>query len=205
MTPPASLVSSPNFRRRSGIILPVSSMTSACATDRQRFAEYRQAALAAQRRFGVDAAAVVAVWGVESDFGKSYGTRPVIQSLTTLACTPNRRSDYFRGELIAALKIVDKGDVKLGRFQRLVGGRLRQHAIHAFDLSEPRRRHGWRRPARRRQLGSRRPRLDRQFPASRRLGHRPSLGIRSQVASQLSRSLGPRRQTASGESGPDAA
>jgi lytic murein transglycosylase len=77
----------------------------------QRFNEYKQAALAAQRRFGVDAAAVVAVWGVESDFGKSYGTRSVIQSLTTLACTPNRRSDYFHGELIAALKIVDKGDV----------------------------------------------------------------------------------------------
>ena len=78
----------------------------------QRFTEYKQAALAAQRRFGVDAAAVVAVWGVELDFGKSYGTRPVIQSLTTLACTPNRRSEYFHGELIAALKIVDKGDVR---------------------------------------------------------------------------------------------
>jgi lytic murein transglycosylase len=83
----------------------------------QRFAEYRQAALAAQRRFGVDAAAVVAVWGVESDFGKSHGNRPVIQSLATLACTPNRRSDYFHGELISALKIVDKGDVALGEFQ----------------------------------------------------------------------------------------
>jgi lytic murein transglycosylase len=78
----------------------------------QRFAEYKQTALAAQRRFGVDAPAVVAVWGVESDFGKSYGSRPVIQSLATLACTPNRRSDYFHGELIAALKIVDKGDVR---------------------------------------------------------------------------------------------
>ena len=84
---------------------------------KQRFAEYRQAALAAQHRFGVDAAAVVAVWGVESDFGNSYGSRPVIQSLTTLACEPNRRSDYFRGELIAALKIVDRGDITLQDFK----------------------------------------------------------------------------------------
>jgi lytic murein transglycosylase len=83
----------------------------------QRFAEYRQAAMAAQKRFGVDAPAVVAVWGVESDFGKSHGNRPVIQSLATLACTPNRRSDYFHGELISALKIVDRGDVVLGEFQ----------------------------------------------------------------------------------------
>jgi lytic murein transglycosylase len=81
-----------------------------------RFAEYRQAALTAQSRFGVDAMAIVAVWGVESDFGKSFGGRPIIQSLTTLACTPNRRSDYFRGELIAALKIVDHGDVRLEEF-----------------------------------------------------------------------------------------
>ncbi len=83
---------------------------------KQRFAEYRQAAMAAQRRFGVDAAAVVAVWGVESNFGQKFGSRPVIQSLTTLACTPNRRSDYFRGELMAALKIVDHGDIKLENF-----------------------------------------------------------------------------------------
>ncbi|WP_296706702.1 lytic murein transglycosylase [Rhodoblastus sp.] len=81
-----------------------------------RFSQYRQAALAAQHRYGVDAAAIVAVWGVESDFGKSFGGRPIIQSLTTLACTPNRRSDYFRGELIAALKILDHGDVKLEEF-----------------------------------------------------------------------------------------
>lgn len=83
----------------------------------QRFSEYRQAALAAQRRYGVDAHAIVAVWGVESDFGKSFGWRPVIQSLTTLACTPNRRSDYFRGELLSALKIVDRGDVALEDFK----------------------------------------------------------------------------------------
>ena len=82
-----------------------------------RFAEYRQAALAAQQRFGVDAAAVVAVWGVESDFGKGFGWRPVIQSLTTLACTPNRRDAYFRSELMAALKIVNFGDVALDDFK----------------------------------------------------------------------------------------
>jgi lytic murein transglycosylase len=81
-----------------------------------RLAQYRQAVLAAQQRFGVDASAIVAVWGVESDFGKSFGGRPIIQSLTTLACTPNRRSDYFHGELMAALKILDHGDVKLEEF-----------------------------------------------------------------------------------------
>ncbi len=83
---------------------------------RERFAQYRQAALAAQHRFGVDAPALIAVWGVESDFGRSFGGRPIIQSLTTLACTPNRRSGYFHGELLAALKILGHGDVKLEEF-----------------------------------------------------------------------------------------
>ncbi len=83
---------------------------------KRRFAQYRQAAYAAQRRFGVDAATVVAVWGVESNYGMNFGKRPVIQSLTTLACTPNRRSRYFRGELMSALKIVKYGDVRLGDF-----------------------------------------------------------------------------------------
>ena len=49
-------------------------------------------------------------------FRQEFWRPPVIQSLTTLACTPNRRSDYFRGELIAALKILDHGDVKLEEF-----------------------------------------------------------------------------------------
>ena len=82
----------------------------------ERFAQYRRVALAAQHRFGVDAPALIAVWGVESDFGRSFGGRPIIQSLTTLTCTPNRRSGYFHGELLAALKILDRGDVKLEEF-----------------------------------------------------------------------------------------
>lgn len=60
--------------------------------------------------YGVDPATVVAVWGVESDFGRVSGGRPLIQSLTTLSCM-GRRQDFFRGELIAALQIVQSGDV----------------------------------------------------------------------------------------------
>ncbi|HXY58029.1 MAG TPA: lytic murein transglycosylase [Methylocystis sp.] len=66
---------------------------------------------AAESRFGVEPATVVAVWGVESDFGKSLGKRPVVQSLATLVCEAPRRNDYFRRELMAALKILDRGDI----------------------------------------------------------------------------------------------
>ncbi len=61
--------------------------------------------------YGVDAATVVAVWGVESNFGNTFGKRPLLNSLTTLSCL-GRRQAFFRGELIATLQIVQAGDVK---------------------------------------------------------------------------------------------
>ncbi|KIQ96307.1 lytic murein transglycosylase [Lysobacter sp. A03] len=63
-----------------------------------------------ESEYGVDPATVVAVWGVESDFGKTFGKRPLLTSLTTLSCM-GRRQPFFRGELIATLQIVQAGDV----------------------------------------------------------------------------------------------
>ncbi len=62
-------------------------------------------------RYKVDPAAVVAVWGVESNFGRNFGARPLLNSLSTLSCY-GRRQTYFRGEFFDALKIVASGDVK---------------------------------------------------------------------------------------------
>jgi lytic murein transglycosylase len=65
----------------------------------------------AQARFGVDKYAIAAVWGVESDFGQAKGKFSLPVSLSTLACTAPRRRDYFRAELMSALKIVARGDL----------------------------------------------------------------------------------------------
>ncbi|AOW15412.1 lytic transglycosylase [Hydrogenophaga crassostreae] len=70
-----------------------------------------------EQRFGVDPATVVAVWGVESNFGQVFGKYPLVQSLGTLSCF-GRRQSYFRGELFSAMRIVQKGDVPV---ERLVG------------------------------------------------------------------------------------
>jgi lytic murein transglycosylase len=72
---------------------------------------------AAAQRFGVDVETIVGVWGVESNFGKNFGWRPILQSLATLSCSPNRRQDYFRGEFISALRIVAAGDVDPAEFK----------------------------------------------------------------------------------------
>jgi lytic murein transglycosylase len=66
-----------------------------------------------ERQFGVPSSVVVAIWTLETDNGTGdMGRLPVIRTLATLAhdC---RRTDLFQGELIAALKIVQRGDLPL--------------------------------------------------------------------------------------------
>lgn len=70
-----------------------------------------------QERFGVDPATVVAVWGVESNFGQTFGKSPLVQSLGTLSCF-GRRQAYFRTELYATLRILQAGHITA---ERLVG------------------------------------------------------------------------------------
>ncbi|WNJ92222.1 lytic murein transglycosylase [Bosea sp. 685] len=67
---------------------------------------------AAESRFGVDRHTVVAVWGVESDFGKARGKMPLVQALSTGACLAPRRNAFFKGELIATLQIIQRGDLR---------------------------------------------------------------------------------------------
>ncbi|MDR3213048.1 MAG: lytic murein transglycosylase [Azoarcus sp.] len=67
-----------------------------------------------EARYGVDPATVVAVWGVESNYGRSLGKRPLLVSLGTLACM-GRRQDYFRGEFLDTLKIIDEGHIPAER------------------------------------------------------------------------------------------
>lgn len=64
-----------------------------------------------EKRFGVPAPILVAIWGLETGFGGGTGNTPAIRSLATLAhdC---RRSDFFTNELMAALEIVQRGDLK---------------------------------------------------------------------------------------------
>lgn len=62
------------------------------------------------KRYGVQPRFILALWGIESGFGKVMGGYPVLQSLATLAYD-GRRSAYFKKELIAALQIIQNGDV----------------------------------------------------------------------------------------------
>lgn len=81
------------------------------AQGRELMRRHASALAAAEARYGVDRHTIAAVWGVESDFGNVTGRWALPQALATLACTAPRRRDYFRGELIATLRIVARGDL----------------------------------------------------------------------------------------------
>jgi lytic murein transglycosylase len=64
----------------------------------------------AEKEYGVPPAVIAAFWGLESDFGANMGSLPTLRSLVSLAYDC-RRSQMFEKETIAALKIIDRGDL----------------------------------------------------------------------------------------------
>lgn len=80
------------------------------ADGRTRLAEWEPVLTRAEREYGVPRQVIVAIWGVESDYGRITGKRPLLQSLATLSCA-GRRQGYFRSEFIATLRILQSGDV----------------------------------------------------------------------------------------------
>ena len=81
------------------------------ADGKARLKEWASALATAEQRYGVDRYTITAVWGVESDYGRAIGKRPLVQSLATLSCS-GARQPYFRGELIATLQILQNGDIR---------------------------------------------------------------------------------------------
>ena len=77
---------------------------------RAKLAEWDTVLARVERRWGVDRHTVVAVWGVESDFGRILGGRPLVRSLATGACLGGRR-DFSRRQLLATLRILQDGDI----------------------------------------------------------------------------------------------
>ena len=104
-----------------------------------------QAALFEQvrARFGVDPGVIIGIWGLESNFGSKSGSYGVFDSLATLAYDA-RRAAFFRGELLAALRIADARGVAPGEMLGSYAGAMGQpqfmpsaylHYARAFDGS----------------------------------------------------------------------
>ncbi len=103
--------------------------------------------------YGVAPRFIVALWGIESDFGRTTGDYPVIEALATLAYD-GRRAGYFRGELVAALKILDLGYIDLASLRGSWAGAMGQaqfmpssYLRYAVDYEGKGQRDIWHNPA----------------------------------------------------------
>lgn len=80
------------------------------ATGQANFYAHEQLLKEIYQRYGVQPRVLVALWGFESDYGRSQGDFEVISSLATLAFD-SRRSAFFKQQLFAALELIQRGDV----------------------------------------------------------------------------------------------
>ncbi|MCW4149453.1 lytic murein transglycosylase [Halomonas sp. 18H] len=83
---------------------------------RERLARYRDTAEQMAARYGVPSEVLVAIWGIESSYGDYLGDFSTLEALATLAYD-GRRSDFARGELMAALRIIQAGDIPPARMK----------------------------------------------------------------------------------------
>ena len=83
---------------------------------RRLLQEQHELLAALQVRYGITPEIIVALWGLETNFGGNFGSFAVIDALFTLACD-GRRSDFFRAELLSVLGLVDTGKLDAGQLR----------------------------------------------------------------------------------------
>ncbi|MGO4726865.1 MULTISPECIES: lytic murein transglycosylase [unclassified Inquilinus] len=94
-------------------------LDSAVSPDRIRngqamLAQWSSAANSAEQRYGVPKQVIVAIWGIESNYGQNFGNIEIIDALATLGYE-GRRQDFAKTELYAALQILQQGDISRDR------------------------------------------------------------------------------------------
>ena len=110
---------------------------------------HRRSLAGISKRYGVSSRVIVAIWGMESNYGRFTGTRPTVQALATLAWD-GRRGAFFTQELISALQILDNGYIELDRMKGSWAGAMGQtqfmpssYLAHAQDYDGDGRRDIW--------------------------------------------------------------
>ncbi|MWV12205.1 lytic murein transglycosylase [Pseudomonas sp. R-28-1W-6] len=112
-------------------------------------AEHAETLAAIEQRYGVDRETLVAIWGMESSFGQFMGEQSVIRSLATLAYE-GRRPQFAEEQLLAALQILQSGDIQPGSMLGSWAGAMGQtqfipttYLTHAVDFDGDGRRDIW--------------------------------------------------------------
>lgn len=118
-------------------------------TAREQAAVHRKLLAQVSQKYGPPSALLVAVWGMESNFGRFTGTRPTVQALATLAWD-GRRGAFFTAELMDALHIIDQGHISQDEMKGSWAGAMGQtqfmpssYLAHAQDFDGDGRRDIW--------------------------------------------------------------
>jgi lytic murein transglycosylase len=90
---------------------------------------------AVEKQFGVPAPVIVAFWALETDFGANTGNLPTVQSLATLAWDC-RRPEKFRPQLMAALELIQRGDLSPEEMRGAWAGEIGQTQFLPYDYNE---------------------------------------------------------------------
>ncbi len=102
------------FKRSLEDYLSIAVSDERVSKGRASFLRHRGTLDAVENRYGVDAGIIAAIWGLESFYGERRGNVPVISATSTLAYD-GRRGAFFEKQLVAALRIVQSGDVNAAR------------------------------------------------------------------------------------------
>ncbi len=120
---------------------------------RQLAATHRSLLARVGAAYEVQPRVVVAIWGLESNYGRFSGVRPTVAALATLAYEP-RRAAFFRSQLFDALEIVNRGDIELDRLKGSWAGAMGQpqfmpssYLAYAVDFDGDGRRDIWTSPS----------------------------------------------------------
>ncbi|AHJ62884.1 Membrane-bound lytic murein transglycosylase B [Granulibacter bethesdensis] len=95
------------------------------AAGREQAARNAQLLMQVENAYGVDRGVILGIWGLETNYGAFQGGFNVIEATATLAWE-GRRASFFRAELMAALKILNHGDITMPRMQGSYAGAMGQ-------------------------------------------------------------------------------
>jgi membrane-bound lytic murein transglycosylase B len=123
-------------------------------TGRSKLAEWSQVLDAIERTYGVDRHIVLAIWGVESSYGAILDdpgiVKPVFRSLATLTCGDPNRAGFWSEQLLAALQLLDRGEIAPDRMTGSWAGAMGHtqfmpttYLSHAVDFDGDGRRDIW--------------------------------------------------------------
>ena len=102
------------FRRTLEDYISIAASDERVSKGRAAFARHRSTLQTLEGKYGVDAEIICAIWGLESFFGERRGDVPVISATSTLAFD-GRRGAFFEKQLMAALRILQNGDIPAAR------------------------------------------------------------------------------------------